>query len=37
MLFEMEGVDIVLAREALIRAAHKLPCTTRICIREAHA
>lgn len=34
MLFEMEGVPVDLAREALRRAAQKLPCSTRICIRE---
>jgi large subunit ribosomal protein L16 len=34
MLFEMEGVGVELAREALLRASHKLPCSTRICIRE---
>jgi len=34
MLFEMEGVTREMAREALTLAAHKLPCTTRICERE---
>jgi large subunit ribosomal protein L16 len=34
MLFEMEGVTREMAREALTLAAHKLPCSTRICERE---
>ena len=34
MLFEMEGVTPELARQALTLAAHKLPCSTRICLRE---
>jgi large subunit ribosomal protein L16 len=34
MLFEMEGVTPEMAREALTLAAHKLPCRTRICLRE---
>ncbi len=35
MLFEVEGVSRELAREALRLAAHKLPCKTRLCEREA--
>ena len=34
MLFEMEGVDPTLAREAMRLAAHKLPVSTRFCMRE---
>ena len=34
MLFELEGVPIELAREAMRLAAHKLPCPTRFCARE---
>ena len=34
MLFEMEGVAPSLAREAMRLAAHKLPITTRFCMRE---
>jgi large subunit ribosomal protein L16 len=38
MLFEMEGVNRELAKEAMRLAAHKLPCSTRFCEREgAHA
>jgi len=33
MLFEMEGVNEALAREALRLAAHKLPCRTQFCQR----
>ena len=33
MLYEMEGVDIEVAREALRLAAHKLPIRTRIVVR----
>jgi large subunit ribosomal protein L16 len=34
MLYEMEGVDPVIAREALRLAAHKLPIQTRFVQRE---
>ena len=34
MLYEMEGVDEKVAREALRLASHKLPLATRIVIRE---
>ncbi len=34
ILFEMEGVSETLGREALTRAARKLPIPTRIVIRE---
>ena len=34
MLYEMEGVDPVIAREALRLAAHKLPIRTRFVERE---
>ena len=34
VLFEMAGVDSVVAREALRLAAHKLPVKTRILARE---
>ena len=34
MLYEMEGVDIEVAREALRLAAHKLPIRTRFVARE---
>ena len=38
VLFEMEGVDLTLAKEAMRLAAHKLPVSTRFCSREdAHA
>ena len=38
VLFEMEGVDETLAKEAMRLAAHKLPISTRFCMREdAHA
>lgn len=37
MLYEMEGVDHGMAREALRLAAHKLPIATRIVVREEHA
>jgi len=33
VLFEMEGVDLATAKEALRRAAHKLPLQTRIVAR----
>ena len=34
MLYEMEGVEPKIAREALRLAAHKLPIATRIVMRE---
>ena len=34
MLYEMEGVDPTIAREALRLAAHKLPIRTRFVMRE---
>ncbi len=34
MLYEMQGVDEVVAREALRLAAHKLPMKTKFVIRE---
>ncbi len=34
MLYEMEGVTLTVAREALRLAAHKLPIPTRFVIRE---
>ena len=34
MLYEMEGVDIEVARQALRLAAHKLPIATRFVARE---
>ena len=34
MLYEMEGVDPTVAREALRLAAHKLPIQTRFVQRE---
>jgi large subunit ribosomal protein L16 len=34
ILFEIEGVNEALAREAMQLAAHKLPCQTRFVIRE---
>jgi large subunit ribosomal protein L16 len=34
MLYEMEGVDVTIAREALRLAAHKLPIRTRFVSRE---
>ena len=36
ILYEMEGVPVEVAREALRLAAHKLPMPTRIVEREAH-
>ncbi len=36
MLYEMEGVDSKVAREALRLAAHKLPLATRVVEREEH-
>jgi large subunit ribosomal protein L16 len=37
ILYEMEGVTIAVAREAMRLAAHKLPMATRFVQREAHA
>lgn len=37
ILFELDGLDEKLAREALGRAAHKLPIRTRIVLRTRHA
>ncbi len=34
MLFEVEGVPVEAAREAMRLAAHKLPMSTRFCVRE---
>jgi len=34
VLFEMEGVEVELAKEAMRLAAHKLPVSTRFCMRE---
>ena len=34
VLFEMEGVEPELAKEAMRLAAHKLPIYTRFCMRE---
>jgi large subunit ribosomal protein L16 len=34
MLYEMEGVDSTIARQALRLAAHKLPIRTRFVERE---
>jgi large subunit ribosomal protein L16 len=34
VLFEVAGVDETLAREALLRAIHKLPLKARIITRE---
>lgn len=34
MMYEIKGVSIELAREALIRASHKLPVKTSIVVRE---
>lgn len=36
ILYEMEGVDETIAREALRLAAHKLPIRTRFMVREEH-
>lgn len=35
MLYELDGVSEELAREAMIRAAHKLPVKTRFVVRDA--
>ena len=37
VLYEMEGVSLKIAQEALRLAAHKLPVTTRFLARERHA
>ena len=37
MIFEMEGVDRAVAKEAFRLAAHKLPLETQFCERGAHA
>ncbi|MDJ0853427.1 MAG: 50S ribosomal protein L16 [Myxococcota bacterium] len=37
MLYEMEGVDPTIAREAMRLAAHKLPLATRFVAREEQA
>ncbi|MDR1685646.1 MAG: 50S ribosomal protein L16 [Desulfovibrio sp.] len=37
VLYELKGVSLELAREALTRAAHKLPVKTRIVAREGFA
>ena len=37
ILYEMEGVSVTVAREALRLAAHKLPLATRIVEREERA
>ena len=34
ILYEVKGVDLELAREALVRASHKLPVKTTIVMRE---
>lgn len=34
VLYEIKGVSLELAREALVRAQHKLPIKTRIVLRE---
>ncbi|WP_320169248.1 50S ribosomal protein L16 [Maridesulfovibrio sp.] len=34
ILYEVKGVDIELAREALVRASHKLPVKTAIVVKE---
>lgn len=34
MLFEVEGLDLATAKEAFIRAGHKLPIKTRFVARE---
>ena len=34
ILYEVKGVDIELAREALVRASYKLPVKTTIVVRE---
>ena len=34
ILYEIKGVDIALAKEAMTRAAHKLPIKTKILVKE---
>ncbi|NDV21631.1 50S ribosomal protein L16 [Desulfovibrio sp. JC022] len=34
ILYEVKGVDIELAKEALVRASHKLPVKTAIVVKE---
>lgn len=34
ILYEVKGVDIELAKEALVRASHKLPVKTTIVVKE---
>lgn len=34
VLYEVKGVDLELAREALVRASHKLPIKTTIVVKE---
>ncbi len=34
VLFEMEGVDLAVAREALSLAAHKMPIRTKLLVRD---
>jgi large subunit ribosomal protein L16 len=34
ILYEVKGVDIALAKEALVRASHKLPVKTTIVVKE---
>ncbi|MGC6491670.1 MAG: 50S ribosomal protein L16 [Myxococcota bacterium] len=34
MLYELDGVDVELAREAMRRAAHKLPVRTKFVVRS---
>ncbi len=36
VLFEMSGVTEAVAREALRLAGHKLPCTTKIIVRDGY-
>jgi large subunit ribosomal protein L16 len=36
ILYEVKGVDLVTAKEALIRAAHKLPVKCVIVVKEGH-
>ncbi|SKA76065.1 50S ribosomal protein L16 [Desulfobaculum bizertense] len=34
IMYEIKGVDVALAKEALVRAAHKLPVKTAIVVKE---
>ena len=36
VLFEMSGVNEAIAREALRLASHKLPCKTKVIVREGY-